>query len=261
MNIVILTQDDPFYLPAVFKKLLAARGKDIKLIALFPPSSGKETGVKAALKYLQIYGPWVFTRQITRYLWYRIMDKIVTPKTSDTTFYSVPAVAKAFGIETVRPSSPNNKDFLQALRNQATDLLISVACPQIMRKALLELPPMGVINIHGGKLPKYRGLMPSFWVLHNEEKEAAVTVHFADEKLDNGPIIAQRTFPIEADDTQHTLITKSKALGAELLLEVIAQFENGTVTTSENDASQATYLTFPTKQDARTFRKLGRKFL
>lgn len=129
-----------------------------------------------------------------------------------------------------------------------------------MRKDLLAHPPEGVINIHGALLPKYRGKLPSFWVLAHGEEKTGVTVHYMNEELDDGPIIVQREVPIELDDTLHSLVLRSKVqYGASALAEAVRQIMEGEVDPKENDESEATYFSFPTPDAIQRFRDQGRK--
>jgi hypothetical protein len=57
-------------------------------------------------------------------------------------------------------------------------VIVSVSCPQIFKKELIELPARGCLNVHGASLPQYRGVMPSFWMLANGERQAGVSVYF-----------------------------------------------------------------------------------
>ena len=104
--------------------------------------------------------------------------------------------------------------------------------------------------------------MPSFWMLLNDEKQGAVTIHFMEEELDSGDIIAQRSFDILPQETQHNLIVKSKQIGAQLLLDVldICDATQGQMPRMPNPDREATYFGFPNKEDARRFRKRGKKF-
>jgi len=186
----------------------------------------------------------------------------VSSRLQNKRFFSVKSVAKISDIPLYTPENINAKNFLAILQRQEPDLIVSLSASQIFKRNLLNLPKYGVINVHGAPLPKYRGLMPSFWMLANDEKQAAVTVHFMDEKLDSGDIVKQRFFDILPDDTQHSLILRSKRIGAELLLEVLDLFEEmrGNVPRLPNPESQATYFGFPREKDVDRFRKLGRRF-
>lgn len=138
---------------------------------------------------------------------------------------------------------------------------LSINASQVFKPPLLALPRLGCINVHGALLPKYRGRLPSFWVLYNGEQETGVTVHFMNEKLDDGPIIIQRRIPVVPGETQHSLIMKTKKIGAELLLEALERLEQGQIEIQPNDCAHATYYSFPTPQDGQKFRRLGRHFI
>ena len=93
-------------------------------------------------------------------------------------------------------------------------LIVSISGTQLYKKKLREQTPHGIINCHGALLPKYRGLMPSFWTLANNESVGGVSVHFVDAKLDNGPIVVQRSYRIHPHDTLEDVMTRSKGPGS-----------------------------------------------
>ena len=76
-------------------------------------------------------------------------------------------------------------------------MLVSILGNQIFKRKLIDLAPKGCINLHTALLPKYRGLMPTFWALKNNEKNTGVSVFFVDEGIDSGPIIIQKKVVIE----------------------------------------------------------------
>jgi len=164
------------------------------------------------------------------------------------------------GIREHTPDNINGDAFLRKLKQWDVDLVVSVACPQIVRDDLLSLPPKGVINIHGALLPRYRGKLPSFWVLANDEEVTGVTVHYMNAELDDGPIIVQQEVPISPDDTLHSLVLKSKVgYGASALAKAVAQIQHNAVELVENDSDHATYFSFPTSEAIRRFRAHGRR--
>jgi methionyl-tRNA formyltransferase len=134
-----------------------------------------------------------------------------------------------------------------------------VACPQIFRGELLRLPRLGCINVHSAMLPNYRGMLPTFWAMVNEERETGVTVHFMSEGIDGGSIILQRTVPIRQDETLLSLMRRTKRVAADLVLEAIKEFEAGTVSPVPNPPDEGTYFSFPTREDVARFRALGRR--
>jgi methionyl-tRNA formyltransferase len=175
--------------------------------------------------------------------------------------YSVEGVAREYGVPLHETSSVNATAYLDFLRSLNLDLVISINASQKFKGGILALPRLGCINVHGALLPRYRGRLPSFWVLANGEKETGATVHFMNEDLDDGPILLQERVEISENDTQDTIIRRTKALGARLLVEAIDRLERGTVTTQPNDREQATYFSFPTREDGLRLRQQGRRFL
>jgi len=130
---------------------------------------------------------------------------------------------------------------------------------QIFKKQIIELAPKGCINLHTALLPKYRGLMPTFWVLKNNEKYTGVSVFFVDKGIDSGPIIVQEKVEI-GNMTQEALIKYTKKIGMECISKSIDLIEKDKVELIENDADQKTYFTFPTNIDVKVFKSNGKKF-
>lgn len=260
MRIVIITQEETFYLPTFMRTLLQARCQDVMAMTILPAAMPNKGWRAILCEHLALFGPRTFLNQSLRFALYRCGDLAgrVLPLPS---FYSVQAVARHFRVPLLPTASINGAEYLARLRALAPDVIVSVNAPQIFKRRLLQLPHLGCINVHGALLPKYRGRLPSFWVLLNGEKETGVTVHFMNEHLDDGPIILQRTVPIAPRETQHSLLLKTKKTGADLLLEALEDLERGTVELQVNAKEQATYFSFPTPEDGDRFRKLGLRFI
>jgi len=257
MRIFILTQEDSFYIPKLLGKFFALKPATCEVVGAALLRGEMRSGRIGG--YWRMLGPWGFLRTGFAFAGYAAMDRF-DRVLAFRNHYSVDGALRKLGVPRHHPSDVNEPAFLQLLRDLEVDLAVSIACPQIVRKELLALPPRGVINVHGALLPKYRGMLPSFWVLANGEKTTGVTVHYMNEKLDDGPIILQREMEILDTDTLHSLILRSKVgVGAELLAEAVALIEAGNVETRPNDAAQATSVRFPTAEAIRAFRERGRK--
>lgn len=261
LNIFLVTSDEPFYLPKVIESIISNCRHTILGVILLPAKASNKTWFQTAKQFLTLYGAINFTKKSCYFAFIKILN-IFGLASKYKKVSSVEAVAKQFSVRIFRPANINSDDFVDTLRIENPDIIVSLSASQVFRKNLIELPNYGVINVHGAPLPRYRGLMPSFWMLLNEEKIGAVTVHFMGERLDSGDIIAQKEFHIDPDETQHSLILKSKKNGVDLLLEVLDLFEakKGEVPRIENPDNEATYFGFPSKLDALKFRKLGKKF-
>lgn len=145
------------------------------------------------------------------------------------------------GITVLQPPSLRRPDALELLRAIQPDLIVVVAFGQILRRALLDLPPLGCLNVHPSLLPKLRGASPIQSAIRDGLTETGVTVMLMIEQMDAGPILAQVTAPIFPDDTAATLGDRLARLGAELLVETIPRWEAGVIVPREQDESQATY--------------------
>jgi len=153
----------------------------------------------------------------------------------------------------------NSKESVNILKSYIPDLLISIAGNQIFKKQIFNLAPKGCLNLHTALLPKYRGLMPSFWVLKNNEKQTGVSVFFVDEGIDSGEIVVQKTIEIE-NKTQAELIKYSKKIGMDAIIESIEKIRDNKVELIPNNDTKKTYFSFPTKDDVKAFKKAGKRF-
>ena len=256
MNIMIVTQEDALYIPRLIAGLMPERRGDIVGVTILPG----ETATRNIGKYLRFMGPVDFSRQVLRYGWYGLLNRLF-PRGIHGRFHSVAAVARRYSIPVLKPTNVNDRGYLDQLRAMDVELVLSVAAPQIFREEILSLPRYGCINIHNGLLPRYQGLLPSFWVLANGEEYTGTTVHYMNQEIDAGEIILQEKFKIEEDDTLHSLVYRTKiTMGPRLLLRALSLIEAGDVEKVEVDWSQATYYGFPDRGAVRRFRELGRAF-
>ena len=130
---------------------------------------------------------------------------------------------------------------------------------EIFKKPLLDLAPKGCINLHTAMLPKYRGLMPTFWVMKNNEKYTGVSVFFVDEGIDSGPIIVQEKVEI-GNSTQAQLIMRTKKIGMKLIVKAVNLITENNLVLLPNPESEKTYYSFPTRKDVIEFKKIGKRF-
>ena len=252
MKIVIITQNDPFYLSSNLKFLLDNLPKKHKVVGVIlasaSPFGKKETFFRKALKTKKIFGFIFFIHYAFKFLY----SKLFKP--------SLRNILNNFNIPEINiEGSINSKKNLIIIDSYKPDLIVSILGNQIFKKPLLELAPKGCINLHTALLPKYRGLMPTFWVMKNNEKFTGVSVFFVDEGIDSGPIIVQEKIEI-GSCTQQSLIIKTKKIGMQLILKSIDLISKNKVTLIPNDPTKKTYYTFPTRRDVLEFRKNGKKF-
>jgi len=162
----------------------------------------------------------------------------------------------------VRASSVNDPHYVDMVKNQlAPDVIVSVAAPEIFKKGILGAARLGCINIHCGRLPIYRGMMPNFWQLLHGEQSATLTVHEMVPKLDAGGVIQTREFPLKEQDCLDRVIVGTKQESARLMIEVLEKYLNGSVETTPLDMTNKQYFRFPQPKDVKNFRKKGHRML
>ncbi len=257
----VFVQNDPFYLPKVLDKYLREFADSTAGVNVQSVAQGKRSVFSTAMDLYRLYGFGYFQWKLRRYLLRKAQAKVINGLLGSTnTCYSVAAVARRYGVEVTSAVDVNGEPFLRHLRERGVQFIVSISGTQFYGTALREQTSHGIVNCHGALLPKYRGLMPSFWTLANGETEGGVTVHFVDGKLDNGPILVQRRYPIHKQDTLEDVMTRSKLLAAEAIVEAVRLVEDGNYELRPNDESQATHYSMPTPDDTNRFRATGRRF-
>lgn len=140
-----------------------------------------------------------------------------------------------------QPRRLREDEAMEALRGLKPDAIVVVAFGQLLPKAVLDLPPLGCINVHASLLPKYRGAAPIQAAIAAGETVTGVTTMYMDEGLDTGDMILRREVPIEPADDVGTLHDKLAVVGAELLVETMRLIAAGEAPRTKQDDSQATY--------------------
>jgi methionyl-tRNA formyltransferase len=247
MRVVFLTAADPIYLPAFFKRVLDAYAGDTLAVYVVPPLFKNQTKGAAARRFYRTFG----VHGVSGLAWRLLQAKLKR--------CSIAAVCQEHGVRVAQARDVNAPEFLAELAAMRPDVVVSVSCPQIFEKPLIDLPSKGCLNIHGAILPDYRGVMPSFWMLANGEERAGVSIFFVNEQIDAGDLCGQRIFDIKRRETLDQFLRRSKAIAADLLLEVLDAINRGTVTRIPLDLAQGTYYSWPDKVSVERFRTSGRR--
>ena len=142
-----------------------------------------------------------------------------------------------------------NDEFRAQLTAIKPDAIIVVGYGRIIPQWMLDLPPLGNINLHASLLPRYRGAAPIQWAIANGETVTGNTTMRIDAGLDTGDILLQREMPISPDDTSETLSPRLAEMGADLLVETLAGLEAGAIGPRKQDHSQATLAPILKKED------------
>ena len=168
---------------------------------------------------------------------------------------AIPAVkqrALELGLPVTQPAAiKHNAEFraqVEALKPRA---IIVVAYGRIIPKWMLDLPPLGNINLHASLLPKYRGAAPIQWAIANGEQVTGATTMRLDEGLDTGAIMLQRELTMGPDENAIQISALLAKSGAELMVETLRQAEGGRVQPRPQDDSHATLAPVLKKEDGR----------
>lgn len=129
----------------------------------------------------------------------------------------------------IQPEKVRTLEFKAELEAIAPDVIVTVAYGKIIPQAVLDIPPMGCINVHGSLLPKYRGAAPIQWAIINGDGVTGITTMYMDTGIDTGDMLLKMEIPISEDMTYLELYDELKELGAKALLETIPRiiFELG----------------------------------
>lgn len=261
LSIGLVTQDDPFYVRIFFERFIreCECREEIKVVVI-APALGKKRFSALLRQMYAFYGPWDFLRVGLRYVLFKLAAKAPAWARRGR-FFSVEHVCRFYGVQVVHARDVNSPEFLAMLAPLNLDLIISVAAPQVFREKLIGLPRLGCINIHNSKLPKYRGMLPNFWQLYHGERTVGTTIHRINAGIDDGEILLQTQTPVEPGESLHSLIRRTKDLGAHLMIDMVRRFRTGDVHAMPNSRDEATYYTFPTREDVVEFRRRGQRLI
>ncbi len=144
--------------------------------------------------------------------------------------------ALSYHIPVYQPVKVRDPEFIKVLKGLEPDIMVVVAFGQILPKAVLEIPPMGCVNIHASLLPRYRGAAPIQWAVIDGEKETGVTTMMMDEGLDTGDMLEKTVVRLAEDETGDSLHDKLSLAGADLIISTLRKIQEGTaVRTPQTD--------------------------
>ena len=149
--------------------------------------------------------------------------------------------ALSVGLPVFQPARVRDGEALEILKGLEPELIAVAAYGKILPLEILELPRLGCINVHSSLLPKYRGAAPINWAILNGEDETGVTIMVMAEGMDTGDILAQRATPIPMEENAAQLFERLAQMGAELLVETVAQIGAGAVTPVPQDESGSSH--------------------
>jgi methionyl-tRNA formyltransferase len=249
-RLFFVTEEDPLYVILFFETFLAEYPREeFEICGISIDRAFHEPLWKTLQRMWGFYGVWGCFRLGVRFVKARLRKR------------SIRVLADAAGVPIVPTRSVNRQEYIQQLRGAAPDVIVSVAAPEIFKSELLGVPRLGCINVHSGRLPTYRGMMPTFWQMLRGERVITITAHLMAEKLDAGDVLGTQVFAIKPRDSLDRIIRGTKCEGARLMIRVLRDLRTGQTPRAPLNMAQADYFSFPRRDDVRQFRKLGHRLL
>lgn len=160
-------------------------------------------------------------------------------------------LARARAIPTLDPASPNQTEFVQAIRALEPDLFIAVGYMNLLKEEVLTVPRLLAANFHASLLPAYRGKHPLFWALRNGERRVGLTVHLMSPGLDTGDILYQVKVRTRCDDSVAKLYDRIMERSVGLVARLLADTEAGTLHPRAQGEDGASYYSSVAADDFR----------
>lgn len=162
----------------------------------------------------------------------------------------VKTYALSVGLPVYQPVSFRDDAVVEELRQLKPDLILVVAYGKILPQRVLDIPPLGCVNIHASILPALRGSGPIQWAILNGLDETGLTAMYMAAEMDAGDMIEVRKTAIDPMETSEELMARLAVIGAGLLSDTVRNIAAGTVTRTPQDASQATFAPMLSKEMA-----------
>jgi len=162
------------------------------------------------------------------------------------------------GIPVDSLGDPNGDAGLERVKSFAPDLIVTIRYGAILRNAVIAIPPRGVLNLHSGILPAYRGILATFRAMMNDDIEIGCTLHYIrDASIDTGDILAIHRRPLQRERSLLRNILDLYPAGIEMLANALQTLEQGGALSSSLQPREGAYYSYPTAQEWGEFTRRG----
>ncbi len=193
---VIVTHDEPLFLRVALEGIFE-NCSELEILCIFKGPAPKmikgETIFKRGKSVLKNFGLLAFT-----FYSYKLIQSKILPLIGSNPNYA------ACKVERIK--SINSDQSIALINSFKPDLILSVLAGEIFKKDVIDIAPMGILNVHTGQLPKYKGLMPTFWALKNKEPVIGISTFIVNDEIDGGKVIGY--FEIETLNNSHFELMK-----------------------------------------------------
>lgn len=258
LKVVIMTQQDRFYIPKNIQKIID--NSEVLEIVNVECKSSLQNKVSDFIKWFGIFQVGKMGIVTVLRILEGKIDKLFNYKFHQG-LCGVDYVAKKNNIKYKVIHDSNSEEFYKEIKELKPDVVLSFSAPQVIKEPLLSCPKYGILNVHGSLLPDYRGCMPSFWYIFNEEEYGGATVHYMSGKIDDGDIVAQDKVYIGDCKSMFKLMEKTKRVGGDMMVKAIKNIETDSLERRPNVASEGRYFTWPTAEQGKEFRAKRKRLI
>jgi len=170
----------------------------------------------------------------------RGMETVVSP---------VKLEAVKLGLEVVQPAGFKSRDAVLQLKQFQPEAIVVAAYGRILPQEVLEIPPLGCVNVHFSLLPRHRGASPVAGAILAGDEFTGISIMLMDRGMDTGPVLAEYQLPVFDWDTTGSLGLRLSQAAPGAVLEVLQLWKAGQIQPRPQDSSQATYSGLISKND------------
>lgn len=259
IRVAVLTQEDSFVIPENIK--LVGSMNSVELVAVVKLDVAGSLVNKKAL-FIKGFGLRQTIKMglvLTFNGIFNIIDRLCFFKLG--LLKSLKSVSVVCNSKYKTMIDPNEKSNIDWLAKEKIDLVISYSAPCVFKSELLSLPKFGCVNLHCSLLPKYAGLLPSFWTLYENAETIGATVHKMDDRIDNGAVLGQVRVLKPLNPSMFDVIMVTKRAGGQLMVSIIGEMVNGSAKAQINSVEEKDYYTWPTIDQIKEFRREGGRLI
>ena len=259
MKIVLMGQEEPVYFGPFFRSIIKARARDIALVVIAGNRGAGSHPKTLKDKLKNFYSLWLlfeskgFLRNLTIKCYQKLLSifGLIGTKLDRR---SIRGLAKQLNIPILYTENVNSPAFLSKLKKYNPDIIINQS-ELLLKQPLLSIPTIGVLNRHASLLPKFRGRLGSFWAHAEEKPEYGTTIHFVDENIDSGPIIAQGNYTLDPRLSYTHILDELFRTSIPLMIDALKNLEDPTFKPLPNNYQGTSTYKFPSLQQMRSYRK------
>ena len=262
LKIAVITQNDVYAIPRNFKLLCDAEELNIAELIVINAAGSLEN---KRMLFLRGFGFYQATKMASVTLFYQLRSLFASlmrsPKNAQ--WLNLKGLCTRYDIPIRKEQDVNGGKLLERLKASELDVIVSFSAPTVFKSELLDLPRYGCINLHCSSLPSYSGVLPSFWVLLNNEKKAGLSVHIMDSKIDNGAVLGQEEVDISSMDNMFDVIQATKIGGGHLMLTVLRYLHKNKCLPNPLDTShnKLSYFSWPKVKDLKILVAQGKRLI